>query len=396
MQIIHTFGHVFGGTLLVAGTSIGVGMLALPLATADGGFFPSLIIYALCWLFMLFTGLLILEACIWMPRDSNLVTLSSHLLGKSGKAFCWIVYLFLFTCLMIAHVSGGGNVVHQISAGNIPEWAGTIVYVLIFAPAVYLGTRTVDRLNLILMAGVLITYLLFVTAAVGHVNFDLLGRMKWPKAWAALPVVFTAFGYQSLIPTLMSYMNRNVKRVKTAIILGTAIPFIIYVIWEFLILGIIPAEGTGGLIEALHQGQNAVNPLGQYLHNSSLMTVGTAFAFFALTTSFVGISIAYVDFLADGLKVTKKGLTKLGLCAIIFLIPLIITLTNPGLFIQALNVAGGIGVALLLGVMPILMVWVGRYKKGHSLIHQQVPGGKAFLALLMAFIVFELIIEFAS
>jgi len=396
MQVIHTFGHLLGGTLLVAGTSIGVGMLALPLATAEGGFFPSLIIYTLCWLFMLFTGLLILEACIWMPKDSNLVTLSSHLLGKGGKTFCWLVYLFLFTCLMIAHIAGSGGIIYQLSAGNIPAWLGMVIYVLVFSPVVYLGTRYVDRLNLVLMLGILVTYLLFVIFSADHVTINLLKRAEWSKAWAALPVVFTAFGYQSLIPTLMTYMNRNIKRVKLAIIFGTSIPFVIYVIWELLILGIVPAEGVNGLIEALKKGQNAVDPLEHFVGNSALYKVGTAFAFFALTTSFVGISIAYVDFLADGLRVAKKGIKKLGLCAIVFLIPLIITVTNPGIFIAALNVAGGIGVALLLGVMPILMVWVGRYKKGHSLIHQQVPGGKAFLLFLLAFVLFELIIEFAN
>jgi tyrosine-specific transport protein len=246
------------------------------------------------------------------------------------------------------------------------------------------------------MAGIVVTYLLFIIMSATHVDVNLLRRAEWSKAWGALPVVFTAFGYQSLIPTLMAYMNRNIKRVKLAIILGTSIPFVIYVIWELLILGIVPPFGPGGLIEALKKGQNAVDPLGQFLENPTLHSVGTAFAFFALTTSFIGISIAYVDFLADGLKIANKGLNKLGLCAIVFLIPLAITLINPKIFFEALNAAGGIGVALLLGVMPILMVWVGRYKKGHSLIHQQVPGGKPFLTILMAFVLFELVFEFVT
>ena len=36
------------------------------------------------------------------------------------------------------------------------------LYVLIFAPIVYLGTRTVDRLNLFMFSGVIISYLLFI------------------------------------------------------------------------------------------------------------------------------------------------------------------------------------------------------------------------------------------
>lgn len=396
MQIVHKFGHLFGGTLLVAGTSIGVGMLALPVATAEGGFLPSIMIYLACWLFMLCTGLLILEACVWMPKDANLITLATRLLGRPGQIFCWLVYLFLFSSLMVAHVAGGGGEVHEISGKVLPNWASTLLYVGIFAPAVYLGTLWVDRLNFLLMLGVIVTYLIFVLSSFSYVKLENLSHFNMAAAFGALPVVFTAFGYQSLIPTLMTYMNRDAKKLRLAIILGTSIPFLIYIIWEYMILGIIPTQGPNGLAEALKKGENAVAPLGAYLHNPTLVTIGHAFAFFAMTTSFVGISIAFVDFLADGLHVKKKGLHKLGLCAIVFLIPMLISLIYPHIFILALSYAGGIGVALLLGAMPILMVWSGRYFHGYSLMHQQLPGGKIFLAVLLAFVIMELSIQIFS
>jgi tyrosine-specific transport protein len=387
MHIVHTFGHLVGGILLVAGTSIGVGMLALPVATAAGGFIPSLFIYLACWLFMLCTGLLVLEACIWMPKDANLITLSSRLLGKWGKVSCWVLYLFLFSCLMIAHTAAGGDVLHSLSGNRLPLWGGIILYVLCFSPVVYLGTRWVDRLNLCLMAGLAITYLLFAFSSFRHIDFHLLSHSNWKLALWGVPVIFTAFGYQSLIPTLMTYLNRNIQKMRLAIILGTSIPFAIYIVWEMLILGIIPLGGPSGLSEALHKGQNAVTPLGFHLNNPTLLTIGQAFAFFAMTTSFVGISIAFVDFLADGLKLEKKGMKRLGICSLIFLIPMIISILDPHIFFIALNYAGGLGVALLLGAMPILMVWAGRYYEGHSLLHQQLPGGKILLFILLLFVV---------
>lgn len=396
MQIVRTFGHLVGGTLLVAGTSIGVGMLALPIATAEGGFLPSLLIYMICWLFMLCTGLLILEACIWMPKGANLITLSSRLLGKWGKRACWVLYLFLFSCLMIAHIAGGGDVVSALSGGVLSSWLSILIYVLIFSPVVYFGALWVDRFNLGLMIGILITYILFVTSTISYVTPSLLARMDFGKVWWSLPVVFTAFGYQSLIPTLFNYMNRNVSKVRLALILGTTLPLLIYVVWEFLILGIVPLEGEGGLAQALQKGQSAINPLGHYIHNPTLLTLGRFFAFFAMTTSYLGISIAFVDFLLDGLKLSKKGASKAMTCLVIFGIPLAITLINPHLFISALTIAGGIGVALLLGAMPILMVWAGRYYEGHSLMHQQLPGGKITLSIMMIFVVIELAITLLS
>lgn len=391
MHIERTFGHLVGGTLLVAGTSIGVGMLALPIATAGGGFIPSLFVCFICWLFMLSTGLLILEACIWMPKDANLITLSARLLGKWGKIFCWILYLFLFSCLMVVHIAGGGGIISDLSDGILPSWMGTILYVLLFSPVVYYGALWVDRFNLVLMAGIVITFLCFVFSSMSYVNPLFLTRMDWGKAWWALPVVFTAFGYQSLVPTLFNYMNRNVPKMRMALIFGTTLPLLIYVIWEFLILGIVPYEGEGGLLQALQKGMNAVNPLDSYIHNPTILTVGRVFAFFAMTTSYLGISIAFVDFLLDGLKLPKKGTPKALVCTTIFLIPMLITLINPNPLICAPGLTGGIGIALLLGAMPVLMVWAGRYYEGYSLMHQQLPGGKLTLSLMLVFVVSELI-----
>ncbi|MBI2811701.1 MAG: tyrosine transporter, partial [Candidatus Melainabacteria bacterium] len=200
MNLFHSLGHVFGGTLLIAGTTIGVGMLALPVATGEAGFVPALTVYLVCWLFMLSTGLLLLEVCTWMPKDSNLITMAHRLLGNTGKNICWVVYLFLFITVMIAHVVGGGSVLSEIAGGAIPNWLATVIYVAIFSPIVYMGTKWVDRLNITLMLGVAISYFLFIAVSYKHVDVTLLTHTNWPKAWLALPVLFTAFTFQVIIP----------------------------------------------------------------------------------------------------------------------------------------------------------------------------------------------------
>lgn len=392
MHLFKSFGHVFGGTLLIAGTMVGVGMLALPVATGEGGFLPAALIYLVCWLFMLCTGLLLLEVCSWMPKDANLITMAHKLLGRWGKIACWVVYLFLFVSVMIAHVVGGGAVLAEICGCAVPHWLTMILYVLLFSPVIYLGTKWVDRLNMTLMAGVIISYLLFIPASYQQVDLSLLKRADWSKAWLALPVLFTAFTFQVIIPTLMTYMNRNVKKVRLAIILGTSIPLMVYLIWEFLILGIIPAEGPNGLVEAAHKGWNAVRPLKEIINDPIIFKIGRAFAFFTMTTSYIGLSLAYLDFLADGLKVQKKGLKKVALCLAVFVPPTLVGITYPDIFIIALSYAGGFSCAILFGLFPPLMVWVGRYMKGYTL-NPLIPGGKLLLFCLMLFVAIELVIQ---
>ena len=392
MHIFHSLGHVLGGTLLIAGTTIGVGMLALPVATGDGGFLPAIVIYLLCWLFMLCTGLLLLEVCTWMPKDSNLITMANRLLGPTGKYICWFVYLFLFVTVMIAHVVGGGSVLNEITNGAIPNWLSMILYVIIFSPVVYLGTKWVDRLNITLMLGVAISYFLFIAVSSNHVDVSLLKRADWSKAWLALPVLFTAFTFQVIIPTLMTYMERNVKKVRLSIILGTSIPLLVYLVWEFLILGIIPADGPNGLTAAAQKGWNAVMPLKELLGSSIVVGIGKSFAFFTLTTSYIALALAYLDFLADGLKIQKKGIKKVFLCFAVFIPPTLVALTYPHIFITALSYAGGFSCAILFGLFPPIMVWVGRYIKKYDR-NPQIRGGKVFLATLVLFVLIELGIE---
>lgn len=380
--------HILGGIFLVAGTSIGAGMLALPVVTAAGGFVPAFFVYLLCWLFMTCTGLLLLELCLKLPPDANLVTMANAYLGLPGKIFAWALYLFLFYCLSIAYVSGG--------AGLLQAWTGIdlpicqLLFVGILAAFVYFGARTVDRINLVLMAGLILSYLAFVFLGMPHVTLERLIPTNWNASILALPVIFTSFSYQGIIPSLTTYLKRDARRIRIAIIGGTSLAFFIYLLWEFLILGIIPLEG---LQQAKALGQTAVAPLKDHVAALNITFIGQAFAFFAIATSFLGVTLGLFDFLADGLSMPKKGIRKLLLAAITFLPPLAVSLISPNLFIVALVFAGGIGCALLLGFLPTLMVWIARYRhEGHSST-PQLFGGKAMLSLLFLFVLFELMVE---
>jgi tyrosine-specific transport protein len=390
MHLFKSLGSVFGGALLVAATTIGVGMLALPVVTGAGGFLPAVCVYLICWLFMLATGLLLLEVCLWLPKDANLISMAHRLLGPVGKGICWILYLFLFITVMIAHVAGGGEV-FQFIFGIKSASVAAIFYVLVFSPIVYLGTNSVNKLNIILFSGVLITYILFIIFSHNHINLSLLTRADWPKAFLAIPVLFTAFTYQVIIPTLTSYMDRNAKKIRLSIFLGTTIPLIVYLIWEFLILSIIPRND---LIQACALGQNAIQPLKEVTGHSTLFQVGKAFAFFALTTSYVALALAFLDFLADGLKMKKKGMKKIFLCLLVFVPPTVIAITYPNLFLVALGYAGGYSCAILFGLFPPLMAWVGRYRyKGLTPHTKQLLGGKLMLLGLISFVALELAIQ---
>ncbi|CCB89721.1 putative uncharacterized protein [Simkania negevensis Z] len=387
------FLKAFGGALLVGGTAIGAGMLALPVVTANAGLLPSYVIYLICWIFSACTGLLLLEVCLWMPNDANIISMASHLLGPVGKAVAWVLYLFLFYCLTIAYVAGGGGFIVALFGGSLPHVLGLLIFTAIFGFCVYMGTRFVDRINVVLMIGLGVSYFLFLYFGFTKVEFDYFKRFNVIPAIMALPVIFTSFSYQGIIPSLTTYLERNPKMVRFAILVGTAFPFLAYIIWQFLIIGIVPAAGPHGLMEAEAAGQTAIEPLRHIFPGSPIYLIGQFFGAFALTTSFLGVTLGLLDFLSDGLQIAKIGWRKLLLCSLVFIPPIVIAAYNPGIFLTALGYAGGVGCALLLGLLPIIMVWRGRYFKDYGVIHRQLPGGRFILGILAAFVTFELIVE---
>ena len=388
----HMKGNVLKGSLLIAGTSIGGGMLALPVLTSLGGFIPSLVIYLVCWIFMASTGLLFLEVSQWIGTETNIVTMAKTTLGIPGQIATWLIYLFLFYCLTVAYIVGCGNLVTELLNNQIPQWLGFLVFLAVFIPLVYAGAKWVSKINLFLMFGLGLSFFLFVLLGWRSVNPEHLTYKNWSLSLLGLPIAFTSFAYQGIIPTLVNYFDHDIPKARKAILIGSFIPLIAYIIWQWLILGIVPTFGPGGLQETMEAGQNAVYPLKNFIEAPSIYIIAQFFAFFALVTSFLGVTLGLVDFLADGLAVPKTSFNKVWLCALVFLPPLFIAILYPHIFLKALDYAGGYGCALLLGLMPILMVWAGRYYQKRTADYP-FPGGKLALLALLAFILIELAVE---
>lgn len=371
--------RTFGGSLIVAGTSIGAGMLALPVVTGPSGFAPSIAVLVVCWAFMTCTGLLFAELSLWLKSDANILSMSKRTLGKGGLVATWVLYLFLFYSLTVAYMVGGANLLVELFGNSTSDVLRIALFSVVAVSIVMLGKKVIDPINRFLMIGLFVAYGGFVIIGLPTINSDQLHFADWKLASLALPVTFTSFGFQGTVPTLASWMHYDRKRLRRAIIIGTTLTLVIYIVWQWLFLGIVPREGANGLLETLEQGRDAVYPLQYFTKNPLIWTLGRAFAFFALTTSFLGVGIGLVDFLADGLQKPKGPVVFLAA----FGLPLVVAMLFPHIFLQALGVAGGFGCAALLGVLPIVMA----LKANITLFPRKV------YFFLLAFVLIEILIE---
>ena len=100
---------VIGSALILAGTAIGAGMLALPLVSASTGLIPVMIIFAVTAFFAVISALYAFEANVAIKPGCNLYTMASRTLGRIGKVLSAIAPLGLFYALMSAYFSGGDH-----------------------------------------------------------------------------------------------------------------------------------------------------------------------------------------------------------------------------------------------------------------------------------------------
>ena len=85
---------------------------------------------------------------------------------------------------------------------------------------------------------------------------------------------------------------------------------LIYGPWQLLVLGTVPIEGPYGLSTALAKGHPATEYLQKALSNPMTAKIGLFFSFFALTTSFLGISMGLNEFLLDGISKIKSHINS--------------------------------------------------------------------------------------
>ncbi|MEG0535834.1 aromatic amino acid transport family protein, partial [Hafnia sp.] len=87
--------RTLGSIFIVAGTTIGAGMLAMPLAAAGVGFGTTFIMLVTLWALMCYTALLLVEVYQHQSADTGLGTLAKHYLGRSGQWLTGASMLFL-------------------------------------------------------------------------------------------------------------------------------------------------------------------------------------------------------------------------------------------------------------------------------------------------------------
>lgn len=391
--------RLIGSILLVAGTSIGAGLLALPVATAAGGFINTSLVLFIIWLVMTIGAFFILEVNLRMPVNSNLVSMAKRSLGHPAQIITWIVSLLLMYSLIAAYMSGGTDITHQLllTAGDTPRWADTLFFSLVLGFVVVMGVKTVDWANRLLMITKLTTFFILLLIITPHVKTHLLEQGHISHIISSIMVVITSFGFAVIIPSLRVYLKSDAHKLRIAVGIGSLIALACYWLWCMAVQGNIPIQGRLGLETIANSNapvSGLINGLSARVISPGIIFAVHLFASLSVLTSFLAVSLSLSDFLADGFKIKKQGKGKYIVTLLTFLPPLLIVFTYPGAFIIALKYAGIFCVILLI-FLPALMAWKVRQTKGAQASFQ-FPGGQRMIYVTLIIAVILLIIGIST
>ena len=379
------FSKIFGGTLLIVGTSIGAGMLALPIVTSAGGYLHSLWLFFGVWVITVFAAFILLEVNLWHPEKSNLISMARDTLGVPGQIITWLIYLLLLYSLLSAYIAGGSDLLHGIFLAfriHTAGWVDSVLFTVILGSIVYKDILVVDWTNRGLMTIKMVSYVLLIVLIMPHVKITDLETGHFWLLSSAVMVVVTSFGYSIIIPSLRTYFNSNVNALRITIALGSLVSLACYLAWDFVVQGSIMGMGSGGLIHMAvsgHATSDLTSALSSQLNSEAISRAAHIFTSVCITTSFLGVSLCLTDFLSDGMGVRKVGAGRWLVMLVAFAPPLIVVLLYPAAFIIGLRYAGLFCVVLLL-LIPALMAWSGRYIKKIASGYQ-VFGGRLLLFL---------------
>lgn len=347
-------------------------MLGLPMAIGSLGFVTGTLVLLFMWLIAMYVALLLLEINIEFGTGVNLNFMTRKILGRPGQLLGTGSVFFLFYCLLVAYLTGMGGII--ANSTGLDARMGTMAFAGISALLLFSGTNSVVTANKYLFIAMLVGMVVSFATLGGQLNVANLAQGQ-PKAKVlimSLPVLFTSFGYHPCIPSIVNYVGDDKKTLIRILAVGSTIPFICYFAWLTLALG----SATPAQLATMDNVDILINQMSG--GSSWVTTILSLFASLALITSFIGVSFALFDLVAETFRRRDDKVSRAGTTAIVFIPPLAASLLAPNGFIAALAHAGA-AFTIIAVFIPCVMAWKMR-SAGQNQAYR-VFGGKAAIAV---------------
>ncbi len=363
-----------GATLLIAGTCIGSGMIALPMVMAKLGLVPSIILILITWLVSYYTALMSLELHLKAGKGLSIGELAGYFSEPKAEILGVLCLKLLSYALLAVYIYGSASILQNLfkveaHLSHIATFCA-IAFALIFL----LPIKLIDGINRISFIGFVIVFAILLTALASMINLNNLPLFSenqshittWPFI---IPFIFTSFGFQGSLHTITNYCDADPTVLRKAVFWGTLIPAVVYIVWAVSTMSLIFDQDTAFYAKMM-KGDMEV---GELIKELTLLTKWGSIqllvwwiSLLAIFTSVLGVGAGLSDSIKSMLpnKITLNW-QRTAIAVIGTILPsYIISVLVPNAFVVILGFAGMILAIIAIG-LPVYLLHKSKITKPH-------------------------------
>jgi tyrosine-specific transport protein len=346
-----------GASFLLAGTAIGSGMLSLPMVLAKFGIFNSVMIMFAFAVLTYFSALIRADLNINSRSDASLkdVGIFFHCpkIGTLGD----ILLKLLHFSLMAAYVSGISSMINAMCNNTISFPMILTLFSIGIIVLLSIFRNLIIHINKFLFIVMFSSLLVVVIGLFLQTKINTIPQSKENipiSEWTTLvPIIFTSFGFQGSIHSMVKFCHNDKKLIKTACLWGSLTPAFVYIIWTIAILLVVFNTD----IQFFHKmAAGQISDVGQLIsvlsHATafkSLQTIIWSISLLSILTSVLGVGLSLLDIVEKEWKI-KQWQT----ISIVVGLPALLSFFIPNAFVRILNIAGII-LAFMAIIVPIII-----------------------------------------
>ena len=377
---------VTGGACIIASVCVGAGMLGLPSAGAGAWTSWSSLAIILTMIIMTVSGWMLLEAFKPYELTASFNSVTKDLLGHKINIFNNLTVYFVGGILLYAYITSSGLILSGLLGIN--SQLASVLFVLVFSCFVWHSTRAVDRISVVLIAFMVLSFVFGVSGLAANIDATMLFHSlteelgQAPYALAMLPVALTSFGYHHSVASMRAYYGEE-QKAKQAILGGTLIALALYLLWLLSIFGNLPRNAFGPIIAKGGDVDVLLGALASVIESRRVSNAINLFSMAAILSSFIGVGLGVFDYLADLFKFDNSRQGRAKSWGVTFLPPLLFSLLFPFGFVVAIGYAGA-AATVWACIIPALLA-----KKSRELAPQgggfKAPGGQPMVVAVILF-----------
>lgn len=372
----------------LVGTIVGAGILGIPYVVAKAGFLVGFILMLVLGIAFIFLNLFAGEIVLRTKEQHQLTGYAEKYLGRNGKHIMTFTMLFAIYGALTAYLIGEGETLHAIFQFGEPLYYSLLFFILgVFI--VWRGMKSTGKAELILISLLFLVVIFIALFSYQDLDFHNLTFFDFGKFFFPYGIILFAMMGSPAIPEMQEVLGKDKQLLKKAIIVGTSIPIVLYIVFTLVIMGLVGVEQ----FEVLAPNERiATVALSLYTH-PLLGIFANLLAILSMFTSFLTLGTALAQ-----VYEYDYAISRFISMLLTFAIPLIIVIFNLTTFIAVLGITGSIAGGLD-GILITLMYWkaklLGERKPEYSLSKYRGIG-LLLIFLFVLGILYQLWITFAT